>query len=189
MMNDTNQPTGMQPPSSGKKKGGKGCLVGCLVTLAVVVLLIIAAALFIRAKGGDILRWGADRISGGGVEVVLPEGYTRAPLSLPTMGTGARASTFTGAQGIQESTERFTRNLLNDGWVPAETTDEMEQAFSILIEDEDEGAGMSMRFFRKDSEVLLLYVLGSREGSVVMLIAAPEDGPLFNEALRQHDQE
>ncbi len=188
-MNEISQTSGIRNQGTGKKKGGKGCLVGCLVTLAVLIVLFVAAVLFVRAKGGDILRWGSDRISGGGVEVVMPEGYTRAPVSLPTMGTGARASTFTGTRGIQESRDLFTRNLLGDGWIPVETTEEMEQAFSLFIEDEDEGAGMSMSFFRKDEDVLLLYVIGSREGAAVMLIAAPEDGPVFKDAFRERVQE
>jgi hypothetical protein len=162
-------------------KKGKGCLVGCLVALAVAVGIAVIVGVVAYTHGGRILRWGADRLSGGGVQVEAPEGYRAMPLPIALAVPGARASAFTGDLPAEETSAAFANALRKEGWQPIRGEEAPTEAFAFVVEGAD-GARMAMDFFEKGDDVLLLYVTGTARQTTAGLIAMPRDEARRREA-------
>ena len=168
----------MTTPDAPKKKG-KGCLVGCLVVLGLGVALSVAAVVIARTQGTRLLQWGTDRLSGGGVEVAAPDGFEPFPFPVAWTIRGARSSAFSGEQPPAATAAAFAAALRNEGWEPLRD-DDLEEAFAFVTESAD-GEAMTMDFFRKGDEVLLLAVTGADRRSNAMLLAVPRDAEFLQQ--------
>ncbi len=154
---------------------GKGCLKGCLITGAVLLVIAIVGTWVVISQGGKLYRWGVDQVTGGGVGVEAPAGFRQIPLPLALEKEGSRSGSFVGTQSPAAARESFTGALRGDGWVPVQPEEATAEAFAFFLQDQEATAGMSIDFFEKGPDLLLLYVVGGEEGTMVNMIALPRD--------------